>query len=101
MKAPIKEGIVAISKKGRDKGHMFVVLLSVDTDFVLVADGQARTLAHMKRKRRKHLLSTAYEYPDMVRRYTQNSLRDEEIFQALESVKRAQADKEEAAIVQK
>ena len=42
MTQKFNEGNVVFSKKGRDKGHMFVVLLCVDDDFVLIADGDRR-----------------------------------------------------------
>ena len=42
MKPEIKEGNVVFSKKGRDKGYPFVVLLSLDDDFVLICDGDRR-----------------------------------------------------------
>ncbi len=45
MKPEIKPGLVVISRMGRDKNRVFVVLYEVDADFVMVADGRNRPLA--------------------------------------------------------
>ena len=58
MKPEILPGRVVFSKKGRDKGRYFVVLYSVDADFVMMADGDTRKMDHLKKKRRKHLKTT-------------------------------------------
>ena len=57
-KYPIAVGCVVISKMGRDEGRKFVVIQEVDADFVLLADGDLRTMDHLKKKRRKHLKTT-------------------------------------------
>ena len=48
-------GMLAYSKCGRDRKRLFCVVEIVDTEFVLVADGNLRTLAKPKKKRLKHL----------------------------------------------
>ena len=58
MKPPILPGYVVFSKKGRDKGRYFVVLYSLDADFVMIANGDLRKLDRLKKKRRKHLKPT-------------------------------------------
>lgn len=63
MKPELVPGLLAISKKGRDKGRPFVVLCELDADFVSVADGGLRGLSRPKKKRRKHLLPTRHEMP--------------------------------------
>lgn len=83
MKPAIQKGIVAISKKGRDKGRTFVVLCEMDAEFVLIADGQLRKLARPKKKRRKHLMSTSRELPGMLVLYEQHQLKDSDLRQAL------------------
>ena len=83
MKPPVQKGIVAISKKGRDKGRAFMVLCEVDADFVLVADGDLRKLEKPKRKRRKHLVATSRELPGMLSRYEEGRLLDSDLRKAL------------------
>ncbi len=86
MKAPIQEGIVVISQKGRDKGRPFVVLYQVDADFVLIADGEARKVEKPKRKRRKHLASTRWELPTLAEAYRQKRLMDSDLRKALKQL---------------
>lgn len=83
MKAPLQKGIVAISKKGRDKGHAYVVLYEMDADFVMVANGETRKLDHPKKKRRKHLVSTSRELPGILALFEQGRLSDSELRKAL------------------
>ena len=55
---PIEVGSVVISKAGRDRGRLFVVVSEIDADFVNVANGKLRGMEHLKKKRRKHLKTT-------------------------------------------
>lgn len=48
-------GQVVISKAGRDKGQQFVVLSIVSDEYVLVANGDSRTIEKPKKKKVKHL----------------------------------------------
>ena len=57
-KTPITAGMIVTSRMGRDQGRKFVVMQEVDADFVLIADGDLRTVDHQKKKRRKHLNAT-------------------------------------------
>lgn len=52
-----KSGMIVRSRAGRDKGN-FLVVLSVDEDFVYVADGKERKLVSPKKKRLKHVAFT-------------------------------------------
>ena len=79
------EGNVVFSKKGRDKGHMFVVLLSLDNDFVLVCDGDCRKVENPKRKRRKHLSATPYQAPEIISLYAMNRLKNSDVRKALKA----------------
>ncbi len=54
-------GMLAYSKCGRDRKRLFCVVDVIDTEFVLVADGNLRTLEKPKKKRLKHLLFVASE----------------------------------------
>lgn len=83
MKPKIKEGNVVFSKKGRDKGYPFVVLLCVDDDFVLICDGDRRKVEKPKRKRRKHLSATPHEAPEILSLYAMNRLKDSDVRKAL------------------
>ena len=83
MKPPILPGYVVFSKKGRDKGRYFVVLYTVDAEFVMMADGDTRKLDHLKKKRRKHLAACPHEFPDQLALYAQGKLKDSDIRKAL------------------
>lgn len=87
MRPDLRGGIVAISRKGRDKGRMFVVLCELDSDFVTISDGDSRPLVRPKKKRRKHLLTTRYEMPDLSARLQAGKLQDQELRKFLEHVK--------------
>ena len=50
-------GQVVIPKQGRDKGRAMVVL-SVEAEYLYLADGQIRTLAKPKKKKAKHIQPT-------------------------------------------
>ncbi|MDD2560691.1 MAG: KOW domain-containing RNA-binding protein [Eubacteriales bacterium] len=83
MKPQIKPGLVVISRMGRDKDKRFVVLWEVDADFVMVADGHNRGISRPKRKRRKHLLATRYEFPEIIALKEQGRLTDYDLRNAL------------------
>ncbi len=51
-------GSIVCSKAGRDKGRFFAVL-SLEDDYVYIADGDLRKCDNPKRKKRKHLALTA------------------------------------------
>ena len=65
MKPELRGGIAAISLKGRDKGRAFVVLCTLDADFVLIVDGSLRPIARPKKKRAKHLRAVGLEMPGL------------------------------------
>ena len=83
MKPPILPGYAVFSKKGRDKGRYFVVLYTLDAEFVMMADGDTRKLDHLKKKRRKHLAACPHEFPDLLALYAQGKLKDSDIRKAL------------------
>ena len=49
----IVKGSIVKAKAGRDKDSFFVVL-EVNQDFALIADGKRRTIEHPKNKKLKH-----------------------------------------------
>ena len=57
---PVEVGGVVLSKAGRDRGRMFLVIEEVDDDFVMVANGDTRKMDHLKKKRRRHLKPTGH-----------------------------------------
>lgn len=82
----VKRGICVLSKKGRDKDRMFVVLYTVDADFTLIGDGETRKLDHLKRKKVKHLRALPCEFPHLLELADKNQLKDSDIREALASV---------------
>ena len=50
-------GQIVISKAGRDKGYLFVVI-ALEGDFAYLADGKTRPLANPKKKKLKHIQPT-------------------------------------------
>ena len=55
---PVEIGSVVVSMAGRDQGRRFLVVGEVDADFVMIANGELRTMNRQKKKRRKHLKPT-------------------------------------------
>lgn len=53
----IVEGTIVRSKAGRDKGDIFIVL-SKDSDYVYLANGELRKVDRPKKKKLKHIQST-------------------------------------------
>ena len=64
MKHPLGVGLVVRSLRGHDKG-LFYLVVRVDGDRVMVADGKYRTLENPKAKNAAHLAPTAkvFEVP--------------------------------------
>lgn len=54
----VKRGSLVISRAGRDKGRLLVVL-AVESGAALVADGSLRSLGKPKRKKLRHLAVTS------------------------------------------
>lgn len=51
----IRKGDIVYSRAGRDQGRYFLVIDTVDEQYVLIADGKMRRLETPKRKKVKHL----------------------------------------------
>ncbi len=49
-----EKGMLARSKAGHDAGDVFVIADADDT-YVYLVDGKGRTLAHPKKKKKKHV----------------------------------------------
>ena len=50
----IEIGMLAKSKAGHDKGHVYVIY-EVDETYVYLVDGKIRTLSNPKKKKQKHV----------------------------------------------
>jgi len=51
----MEPGRVVLSTQGRDAGRYFIILQVIDEQYVMMADGLTRKLAHPKKKKVKHL----------------------------------------------
>ena len=51
----VKVGDVVISKRGHDSKKTFIVVATLNENYVLIADGKSRKLAEPKQKNVKHL----------------------------------------------
>ncbi len=49
-----KTGMLAKSKAGHDKGHVYVIF-DVDETYVYLIDGVIRTISRPKKKKKKHI----------------------------------------------
>ena len=56
----IAKSNIVRSDAGRDKGKLFVVL-AVEGEFLLLADGKSRKVENPKRKKRRHVLFVSAE----------------------------------------
>jgi ribosomal protein L14E/L6E/L27E len=50
----VETGMLAKSKAGHDKGHLYVIY-DVDETYVYLVDGEIRTIDKPKKKKRKHV----------------------------------------------
>lgn len=48
-------GKVALSKAGRDRDHLYVIVRQIDNNYVLLANGDTRLIDVPKKKKIKHL----------------------------------------------
>jgi ribosomal protein L14E/L6E/L27E len=48
-------GKVVLSKAGRDKDHLYVIVRQIDDNYVLLANGDAKLIEVPKKKKIKHL----------------------------------------------
>ena len=53
-------GRVVYSKCGRDSKKYFVVIGTINEEYVYIADGNLRTIQKPKKKKIKHLIPSAY-----------------------------------------
>jgi len=55
--AEYQVGRVVLAKAGRDKGKAFIIIQRLDDEYVLIADGESRTIEKPKKKKIKHLIA--------------------------------------------
>lgn len=60
MQNSFELGDIVLSKAGRDKDKIFVIIQVVNQDFVLISNGGLRSLSKPKLKRNKHLKKMAH-----------------------------------------
>ena len=87
MKAEIFRGSVVLSKKGRDKGRVFVVLYILGADYVMICDCDLRKLDHPKKKKRLHLSSLPVMLPELTALADKGLLKDSDVRKALDMVR--------------
>ncbi len=69
-KAPIPIGSTVESKAGRDEGRRFIVVKSLNDEYVLLSDGDTRKLEKPKKKKRRHLKQVFEPSAEIVERLT-------------------------------
>lgn len=55
----MKRGMIVKSQAGHDKTQLFVII-SVEGEYVYLADGKCKTMDHLKKKKKKHVQPTNY-----------------------------------------
>ena len=78
-------GSVVYSRQGRDEGRVYLVIGAADKEgYVLVADGEVRTLAKPKKKNARHLRYKGEDLPALAAKLTEGKqVFDSEIKSAL------------------
>lgn len=82
-------GKLAISRSGRDKGRIYVIIKEEEAD-VYIADGKLRTIENPKRKNKKHIQIIKKLPKEITEMLTQNrDFRNEEVKRAIKLYKNA------------
>ena len=76
---PVQVGSVVISTAGRDEGRAFLVIESLDEQYVLISDGKTHKVEHPKKKKRKHLKLVRELLPGIVERLSAGKVENHEI----------------------
>lgn len=77
--APFQPGQVVISKAGRDKGRLYVVLKVESDRYIQVADGSARTVRRPKRKNVRHVQPHGPASPEISQRLAEGRPVDDQL----------------------
>ena len=78
-KLPIEAGAVVVSKAGRDEGRTFLVIESLDDEYVLIADGDTHKVEKPKKKKRKHLKLSREPEAAIVERLNKGGIENHEV----------------------
>lgn len=79
-------GDLVISRKGRDQGRLFMVMGTIDDNYVLIADGSLRKTEKPKKKKIKHLEYSGKADPTMLSKLGENiKIADSELRKMLKS----------------
>lgn len=72
----IERGMIVKSLAGHDKTQLYVII-SVEGEYVYLADGKCRTMDHLKKKKKKHIQVTSYIDEDirLAKRVEDSSIR--------------------------
>jgi len=75
-------GQIVFSKRGRDKGAVFIIL-SVDGEYIYLADGKTRQKNKPKKKKLKHVQPTNTVSDSIVKAMDSGRLLDSDLRKAL------------------
>lgn len=78
-KLPIGVGATVVSKAGRDEGRTFLVVESVDEEYVLIVDGETHKVEKPKKKKRKHLKLSREPEAAIVERLNKGGIENHEV----------------------
>jgi Ribosomal protein L14E/L6E/L27E len=80
----LKRGQLVVSKMGRDKGNLFVVIHVQSDRFVFIADGKYHSVRKPKKKSVKHLIVIQQVNAEIAETLEKNlALTDEQVASAL------------------
>jgi ribosomal protein L14E/L6E/L27E len=65
-------GQIVMSKAGRDKGRLFVIMEIASEEYVLLADGDLRKVENPKKKNIKHLAGHKASLPEIAQKIKNN-----------------------------
>lgn len=83
----LEPGRVVSSRAGRDRGKLYVVYRVLDDGFVLVVDGDKRTVARPKRKNPRHLVAHPVVAGELGDRWARGeTVKDAEVRAALAAI---------------
>lgn len=83
----LEPGRLVTSKAGRDRGKPMLVFRVLDDGFVLVVDGQKRSVARPKRKNPRHLEAHSAVADELAVKWMNgDSVKDAEVRAALEAL---------------
>ena len=84
----IEQGDLVLSRAGRDKGEIFLVV-KTESDYALIVNGRTRKVLAPKKKNKKHLTSVAtvsyYELAEKIRKG--EAVGNEKIYRLLKAEK--------------